>query len=140
MARDEKLDLLRRISLFAGLGNHEIERLGQLADEVDLPAGKRLMTQGERGSELFVIVDGGVAIERDGQPLGTRGAGEILGEIALVDGGPRTATVTVSEPSRLLVLTRAGFHSLMDEFPTIRQSVLETLAQRVRTLDDANCH
>lgn len=140
MARDEKLDLLRRISLFAGLGGREIERLGQLADEVDVPAGKVLMRQGERGAELFVVVSGSVTVERDGRALGSRGAGEILGEIALVDGGPRTATVTVEEPSRLLVLTRSAFHSLMDEFPTVRQTVLETLAERVRGLDREGYH
>jgi CRP-like cAMP-binding protein len=63
------------------------------------------------------------------------GPGEILGEIALVDGGPRTASVTLDEPSRLLVLSRNAFRSVMDEFPTVREAVLETLAERVRGLD-----
>jgi CRP-like cAMP-binding protein len=134
MARDEKLDLLRRIPLFAGLGNREVERLGQLTDEIDLPAGRVLMRQGENGSELFVIVSGTASVERDGEALQPCVAGDILGEIALVDGGPRSATVTLQAPSRLLVLTRTAFHSLMDEFPSVRQSVLETLAQRVRGL------
>ena len=140
MARDEKLDLLRRIPLFSGLGNREIERLGQLTDEIDLPAGRVLMRQGDSGSELFVIVSGGATVERDGEALSPCSAGDILGEIALIDGGPRSATVTLSEPSRLLVLTRSAFLSLMDEFPSVRGTVLETLAQRVRGLDRTSYH
>lgn len=136
MARDEKLDLLRRIPLFARLGNREIERLGQLTDEIDLAGGRALMRQGEPGTELFVIVSGSATVERDGRVVAQScGPGEILGEIALVDGGPRTATVTLDEPSRLLVLTRTAFRSLMDEFPSVREAVLETLAERVRGLD-----
>jgi CRP-like cAMP-binding protein len=136
MARDEKLDLLRRIPLFARLGTREIERLGQLTDEIDLPAGRSLMRQGEAGAELFVIVAGSATVERDGGVVAERcGPGEILGEIALVDGGPRTASVTLDEPSRLLVLSRNAFRSVMDEFPTVREAVLETLAERVRGLD-----
>jgi CRP-like cAMP-binding protein len=137
MARDEKLDLLRRIPLFAALGGREIERLGQLTDEFDLPAGRALMRQGEQGSELFVIVSGGASVERDGESLNSVGNGDILGEIALIDGGPRSATVTLTEPSRLLVLTRSAFRSLMDEFPSVRDCVLDTLANRLRGLDRA---
>lgn len=141
MARDEKLDLLRRIPLFARLGTREIERLGQLTDEIELPAGRALMRQGEAGAELFVLVAGSATVERDGELLARScGPGEILGEIALLDGGPRSATVTLDEPSRLLVLTRTAFHSLMDEFPSVRESVLETLAQRVRGLDRDSYH
>jgi CRP/FNR family transcriptional regulator, cyclic AMP receptor protein len=138
--RDEKLELLRRVPLFAGLGRRELERLGQLADEIDLPAGRTLMRQGERGEELFVIVDGQARIQRDGETVRECGNGEILGEIALVDGGPRSATATLTRPSRLLVVGHRDFHSLMDEFPDVRLRVLETLAQRVRLLERAAAH
>ena len=138
--KDEKLELLRRVPLFAGLGRREIERLGMLADEVDLPEGRVLMRQGERGDDLFVVVEGGVRVERDGQLLRDLGQGEILGEIALVDGGPRSATVTLTAPSRLLVIGHRQFHALMDEFPSVRTHVLATLAARVRNLDTAAIH
>lgn len=138
--KDPKLDLLRKVPLFAGLGRREIERLGMLADEVELPEGRVLMRQGDRGEDLFILIDGRVRIERDGQPVAERGSAEILGEIALVDGGPRSATVTLAEPSRLLVIGRRAFHQLMDEFPSVRMEILTTLAKRVRNIDTTSIH
>ena len=140
MARDEKIELLRTVPLFAELGNRELERISTLADIIDLPAERRIMNQGERGAEMFVLVEGNARVERDGASLGDRGAGEVLGEIALLDGGPRTATVTLTEPSRLLVLARREFHALMDEFPDVRLHVLETVASRLRSLDHEGLH
>lgn len=140
MAHDEKIDLLRSVPLFEGLRDRELERIGALADIVDLPAGRRIMAQGERGAEMFVLVSGAADVERDGESLGERGPGTVLGEIALIDGGPRTASVTLKEDSRLLVLARREFHTLMDDFPEVRLHVLETVAQRLRTLDHDRVH
>lgn len=135
MARDEKLDLLQRIPLFSGLDRRRMERLGMLADEVDVPAGKVLMRQGESGSDMMVVVRGSVAVERDGNRLNTLGPGDFFGEIALVDGGPRTATITAEEPTTLLVITHRDFHSMMDEFPEVAAQVMNALANRVRHLE-----
>ena len=132
MARDEKLDLLHRIPLFSGIDRHGLERLGQLSDEVDVPAGKELMRQGESGTDMMVLVTGSVAIVRDGARVNTLRAGDFFGEIALVDGGPRTATVTTEEPSRLLVIARRDFRAMMEEFPEVETQVLSALAHRIR--------
>jgi CRP/FNR family cyclic AMP-dependent transcriptional regulator len=140
VARDEKLDLLRRISIFSGLDKRRLERLGMLADEVDVGSGKPLMRQGEIGSDMMVIVSGRVAVERDGQRLNTLGPGDFFGEIALLDGGPRTATVTTEEPTRLLVVTHRDFHALMDEFPEVADQVLAALAHRIRRLEPDSPH
>ena len=140
MARDEKIELLRTVPLFGGMRDRELERISALADIIDLPADRRLMNQGERGAEMFVLVTGAAHVERDGASLGERGAGEVLGEIALLDGGPRTATVTLTEPSRLLVLARREFQTLLDEFPEVRLQVLETVARRLRSLDHDAIH
>lgn len=137
---DTKLELLRTVPLFAGLKGREIERLGMLTDEVELPAGRTLMRQGDRGEELFVIVSGSASIERNGAMLREAGAGEVIGEIALLDGGPRTATVTLTAPSMLLVVGRRDFLALMDEFPEVRLRILETVAGRLRTLDQGSVH
>ena len=140
MARDEKLDLLHRIPLFSGFDRRRLERLGMLADEVDVPAGKVLMRQGETGMDMMVIVDGSVSVERDGNRLNTLGPGDFFGEIALVDGGPRTATVTAEGPTRLLVITHRDFHSMMDEFPEVADQVMNALANRVRHLEPDSPH
>ncbi len=140
MARDEKIDLLRTVPLFHGLRDRELKRISALADIIDLPADRRLMNQGERGAEMFILISGAARVERDGAVLADRSQGEVLGEIALLDGGPRTATVTLTEPSRLLVLARREFQSLMDEFPEVRLHVLEKVAHRLRALDHDAVH
>ena len=140
MARDEKLDLLHRIPLFSAFDGKKLERLGMLADEVDVPAGKVLMRQGDSGSDMMVLVRGQVSVERDGERLNTLGPGDFFGEIALVDGGPRTATVTVESPASLLVISHRDFHSLMDEFPEVAQQVMNALANRVRHLEPDAAH
>lgn len=140
MSRDDKLELIRSVPLFSGLTDHELERVASLADIVDLPKDRVIMTQGQLGWEMFVVVTGSARVDRDGQSLGERGPGEVLGEIALLDGGPRTATVTLSQPSRLLVLARREFGELMDEFPEIRLRILETVVHRLRGLDRDAIH
>ena len=137
---DQKLEMLRRVPLFAACGGREIEELGRLADEVDVPAGTELTHEGKHGGEFFVILEGAVRVEKGGETLRIMGPGEFLGEIALVDGGRRTATATTESPARLLVVGHREFHALMDDHPTIRVAVLEALAQRVRNLDHQGAH
>lgn len=132
MARDEKLEKLRQVPLFAHLGRRETERLGMLADELEVADGQVLTRQGASGTEFFVVLGGRVAIEKDGQRIATLNAGDFLGEIALIDGKPRTATARADGDARLLVLGRGPFHDLMDEFPAIRLAVLQALAERIR--------
>lgn len=140
MAADEKLALIRSVPMFASCDDREIERIGMLAEEVDLPAGRVLFSQGDNASELFIVVSGQVRVERDGAVLAMRGPGEFFGEIALVSEGTRTASATCETDCRLFVLVHRDFHSLMDEFPNLKMRVLETLAQRVRTLDTVTVH
>jgi putative iron-dependent peroxidase len=132
MATDERHALLRRVPLFRGLGRREIERLGELADEIDVPDGQILTRQGESGHEFFVVLSGHVMVTRDEQQMARLGPGDFLGEIALIDGRPRTATATASGPARLLVLNHREFDSLLDEFPTISRQVVRALVDRIR--------
>jgi CRP-like cAMP-binding protein len=140
MATDEKLELLKRVPLFAGLGRKEIEEVGRLAEEIDVPAGRALMREGQTGQEFFVIVRGSVLVERGGRQIRSLGPGDFLGEIALVDDGPRTATATTASDSALLVVAHREFHSLMDQFPSVRECVLQALATRVRQLEPDAAH
>jgi CRP/FNR family transcriptional regulator len=140
MAADGKLKLLKTVPMFAMCDAREVERLGMLVEEVDLPAGRVLFKQGDTAQELFIVVSGQVRLDRDGELLANGGPGDFFGEIALIAGGPRTATATCVTDCRLLVLGRREFHSLMDEFPGLKMRVLETLAKRVRALDTATVH
>ena len=129
---DEKLEQLRRVPLFAGLGGRELTELGTLADEIDVADGKVLTREGESGHEFFVVLDGTVEVDVHGQTVATLHAGDFLGEIALVDGKPRSATTRVVGPTRLMVIGHREFHQLMDDFPTVKTCVLQALAERVR--------
>jgi CRP-like cAMP-binding protein len=134
MAGDPKLEMLRSVSLFSALGQRDLEQVAQLADEIDLPAGKVLMREGDRGAEMFVIVSGEAKIERDGREIDRSGPGTVLGEMALLSETPRTATVTLTEPSRLLVLAHREFHSLLADVPAVRTCVMDELARRLQKL------
>ena len=135
MKDDKKLQLLATVPIFARLSRRDLERVGQLVEEIDVPAGKVLMRQGATGDEFFLIVEGSVRVERDGRILKKRGQGEFVGEIALIDEGPRTATVTCETDCRMLVLAHREFHTLLSEHPDIQLLVLKTLAERVRHLE-----
>ena len=132
---DTKLELLKRVPLLAGLGGREIEEVGRLVDEVDIPAGHVLMREGDTGREFFVLVTGTVGIDLGGTRIRTLEPGDFFGEIALLAEGPRTATATADTAATVLVLGHREFHSLMDRFPAIRTCVLEALAKRIRSLE-----
>jgi CRP/FNR family transcriptional regulator, cyclic AMP receptor protein len=132
---DRKLELLRQVPLFSDLNSRDLSELGALVDEVDVPSGKVLCQEGRPGDEFFVIVDGAVRVEREGRELAQLGPGQFLGEVALIDEGPRTATATTTTNGRLLVIGHREFHSLMDRYPSIETCVLRSLAKRVRQLD-----
>ena len=137
---DEKLELLRRSPFLAGLSRKDLQEVGKLADEVDLPAGRVLMREGDLGSEFYVIISGTVDVERGGKVVRTMGPGEFFGDISLVTERPRAATVTVKTDASFLVLGHREFHSLLDRFPSIRMSVLESIANRLRSLEPDEVH
>ena len=132
MARDEKLDHLRTVPLFARMGHRELERLGQLADEIEVGLDQVLAEQGRTGHEFFVVLEGRLTVLDGRRPIAQMGPGDFFGEIALLDGRPRTATVRADGIARLLVVGHREFHALMDEFPSVRTAVLEAVAERLR--------
>lgn len=132
---DQKLELLSKVPLLAGLDRHGLEEVGRLADEVDLPSGSIAARQGASGAEFFVIIDGTVSIDRDGQHVRDLGPGDFFGEMSLLGKIPRTATATCVTACRLLVVGHREFHALLADFPTIQGAVLEAVAQRVARLE-----
>ena len=132
---NSKIELLRRVPLFAGCKTNALEQIERLADEVDVPDGYTLIREGTFGEQFFLIVDGRVRIERGGATIRTMGAGEFLGEISLIDKGRTTATATADGPTKLFVLSHRDFNSLLDQSPAIRVEILTALARRIRNLD-----
>jgi CRP/FNR family transcriptional regulator, cyclic AMP receptor protein len=132
MTKDLKLEMIGRVPLFRGCSSAEIEWIGGLADEVDIEAGYVVLREGATAREFIIVLDGALRVERHGTVINHLGPGDFAGEIALVDGGPRTATVIADVPSRLFVIGYREFHSLLQERPSIELQVLQALAHRVR--------
>ncbi len=132
---DQKLELLRSVPLFAGLEPDELEEVARIAEEMDAPAGTELTHEGRHEGYFFVIASGTVRVERGGQTVNTLRDGDFLGEISLLDGGPRTATTVAESPSTLIVMTHQRFSQLLDASPAIRRAVMEEVGRRLRRLD-----
>src|SRR6266511_6110020 len=126
-----KCDLIARVPLFAGLSKSELGQVASIADEIDLPADKVLIREGERGREFFVLLEGEAEVARKGKKLATRRAGEFFGEIALVSNLPRIATVTTRKPVRALVIRDVEFRALLRKEPAIAVKVLQAVADRL---------
>jgi len=129
--RDQKVDAIKAVPLFSKLSKKALQEVAGVADEIDLPEGKALTTEGERGREFFVLLDGQAEVRQGDKQIATLGKGDFLGEIALVTKLPRTATVTTTSPVRALVITDRDFMSLLKRSPDIGQSVLEALGERL---------
>ena len=135
LRRDSKIDLLRSVPLFAECSQKELGRIAAIADELYQPEGTRLIEEGKKGREFFVLVDGTVDVRRNGRKLRTMGTGDFFGEIALITDSPRSATVTATSPVRVLVITSQAFQRLLADTATLQPKVLAALAERAaRTL------
>jgi CRP/FNR family transcriptional regulator, cyclic AMP receptor protein len=131
MARNGKVELMRRVPLFAKLKGKSLQEVASIADEIDLPKGKEMARQGDRGREFFILLEGEAEVRKDGRRVNTLTKGEFFGEIALVTKMPRTASVTASTPVRALVITERDFTALMKRSPEVSKSVVEALAERL---------
>ncbi len=131
------MKLLQGVPLFAGLSPRQLGQIARLADEVEVAAKKRLTAAGETGRELFVIIEGNAVVRTPGGRTVTLGPGQFFGEMSLVDGGPRSATVDASTPMRLLVVGHREFWALLADAPLIGKQIMRTLSQRLREADAA---
>jgi CRP-like cAMP-binding protein len=129
--KDAKVELLKGVPLFSKLDKKALEDVAHIADEIDLPAGKEMATEGDRGREFFVLLKGEAEVTRGGEKINTMKQGDFFGEIALVTKMPRTATVTATSEVDVLVITERAFDSLLKKSPTIGRGVAEALAERV---------
>jgi CRP/FNR family cyclic AMP-dependent transcriptional regulator len=131
LRKNAKIELIKRVPLFGGLSKRELDEVAGIADELAMDAGSELTHEGAAGHEFLVLVEGTADVRRKGRKVNTLGSGDFLGEIALITGVPRTATVTTTAPARMLVITARDFRSLLRRTPSIQLKVLEALASRL---------
>lgn len=134
--KDPKIELLRGVPLLAGLDHKELEQVARHADEVRVDAGKVIVTQDESAHSFYVIIEGAAEVRRNGQKLAVLGPGDFLGEMALLEDLPRSATVTTTVPTRLLEMHRRDFSGLLDDAPHLARKMLATMASRLRAADE----
>jgi CRP-like cAMP-binding protein len=134
---EDRLEHLRRVPLFAGLDERSLQAVAILAHEIEVRAGDVLMVEGEPGDEFYVIVDGTVRIESGDRTIRSMTAGGFLGEIALVDRRPRTATATAVTDARLLEIRAHEFDRLLDTLPAVHERISAAVARRMRTTGTA---
>lgn len=135
MAKDSKLDHLAQVRLFSALSKKELTTIGRASDEVKVPAGKVLVEEDSPGHEFFLILEGTATVKRGGRKIATLGPGQYFGEMALLDRGPRSATVVADNDMTLLVLGQREFSGVLDEIPGVAHKLLGTMAARLREAD-----
>ena len=131
LGSNSKVDLIKRVPLFAAASKQELAEIASIADEIDLPEGKVLIKEGDTGREFFVLIDGTAEVARAGKKVASIGPGDFFGEIALISKTPRNATITTTSAVRALVITDRAFRQLLDHSPQIQIGVLTALAERL---------
>ena len=135
MARQSHLDHLASVPLFSACSKKELRAVAKASDEITLPAGKTLCEQGAIGREAFVIVSGTAEVRRNKRKVATLGPGACVGELALLDHKPRTASVIAATDLTVLVIGTREFSGIVDEIPSIAHKLMRSLAGKVRELD-----
>ena len=130
-------ELLAQVPLFEGLSKKHLQQVSRLATRIDGDAGKVLTREGEVGREFILVLEGEVEIRRGDEVIATRGAGSYIGEIALLEHQPRTATVVATTPVVLEIIGAREFSTLLEDEPEIAAKVRATSAERVKELGDS---
>lgn len=131
LGHNTKVDLIKGVPLFSSASKQELAQIASIADEIDFPEGKVLISEGDAGREFFVLIEGTAEVQRGGKKVAAIGGGDFFGEIALISKTPRNATITTTSPVRALVITDRAFRQLLDNSPQIAVGVLSALAERL---------
>jgi CRP/FNR family cyclic AMP-dependent transcriptional regulator len=129
------LDHLANVPLFTGLSKRDLQRVAKVSEEVQVEAGRVLVDQGRTGHEFFLIIDGRASVRKNNRKTADLGPGQYFGEMALLDRGPRSATVVAESPMTLLILGQREFSGVLDEVPSMAHKMLATMAGRLRDAD-----
>jgi CRP/FNR family cyclic AMP-dependent transcriptional regulator len=132
ISQDDKIERLEEVSLLAGCSRRQLRAIARISEVIEVPAGTVLARSGAPGEEFFLIMDGSARVEVSARKRSRLEPGQYFGEMSLLDGGPRSASVLAETPVRLLVIKRRDFTTLLKEAPELTQSLLATLSQRLR--------
>ena len=134
MARkqDPKVEALSTIEVLAGASRRDLQEICSLTTEVRVRAGRVLCTQGAQAQEVFLVMDGSIAVSRDGNLLGVVGSGDIIGEMAMIDDRPRSATTVAVTDVTTLVLSTSEFRQLMQRFPLVADNIRAVNSRRTQ--------
>lgn len=131
----DAVEALRRVPLLAGIEQRDLQKLVRQFRERTFPEGSAVTREGETGVGFFVIARGSANVSVGGEHRSTLGAGDSFGEMALIDDGPRSATIVAATDLSCLALSPWDFKPFVEEHPTVAWTLLQTLAQRVRDLE-----
>jgi CRP/FNR family cyclic AMP-dependent transcriptional regulator len=137
LRQEDKIEHLGHVPLLAGCSRKQLRAVARIAEVREMPAGTVLTRTGEPGDEFFLILDGRVGVEVSSRKRIKLGPGEVFGEMSLLDGGPRSATVTAETPVRLLILRRRDFDVLLSKVPDLPRHLLVVLSRRLRQAEQA---
>jgi CRP/FNR family cyclic AMP-dependent transcriptional regulator len=129
------LEHLKNVPLFSACSQRDLEKIAKAGDEVSMQAGTLIVDQGQTGREAFVVLEGTVVVKRNNKKVATLGVGTVVGELSLLDHGPRTATVSCETDCKLLLLSQRHFLAVVDEVPALSHKLMASLAGRIRDLD-----
>jgi CRP-like cAMP-binding protein len=131
LRKNAKIELLKRVPLFAECSKAQLAEIALIADEIDIREGTVLISEGNPGREFCVVIEGTVEVSRGGKALPVRGGRKFFGEISLLTDSPTTATVVTTSPVRALVITARGFRRLLEKSPAIQGKVMSAMAARL---------
>ncbi|MDQ1423084.1 MAG: hypothetical protein QOD72_582 [Acidimicrobiaceae bacterium] len=131
------LEHLRSVPLFASCSVKELQIVAKAGTELTIPAGTTIIDQGQAGREAFVVMKGSLLVKRNGKKVNTLGVGAMVGELALLDHGPRTASVITETDCNLFVIDSRSFAGVLDTVPSLAHKLLASLASRIREFDRA---
>jgi CRP-like cAMP-binding protein len=132
---DPFVDHLQQVSLFAACSRKDLQLVAKQADDLNVPAGKALVTEGQPGHEFFVILNGTARVTRQGRKVATLGPGDAFGELALLEKAPRNATVVAETDMELAVLGQREFAGILDNVPGFARKMLAGVGKRLREAD-----
>jgi len=133
----QKIELLKKVPMFSNLSQRHLREIGKHADQVKVEGGRVLAQQEKKGWEFIFIVEGKARVEKDGKVINQLAAGDFFGEISLIDGEPRTATVISGTDMTLLVVDKRSFDHLLDRVPGLQRKILLSLCKYLRSAEKA---